>query len=330
MTIAYQLRNITFGYGDSDVLRVDRLDIPKGEIVGLAGPNGSGKTTLLHLLAFVEQPLNGTIRFFDETACGDNILSFRRRVGLLLQNPYLFHSTVLANLTWGLKIRGISSKEAGRRALDALETVGLSGFEHRFARSLSGGETQRVALARSLVLDPEVLLLDEPANHMDKDSIRRTEDIVLNLNRNLEKTVIMTTHNLSSVQNLAHRVLHMVSGNVVEAAPDNLFKGVVIDDGRTFQTENIAIRLPFCSKSGTHLTIDPEKIVLFPEKPGEPMPNTFHGVIDLMILESGKIKIRVSAGEKFLVAVDSGNPVAEQINIGREVFVQFADGITVF
>lgn len=330
MRAAYQLRNIKFGFGDVDVLRIDGLDIPEGEIIGLAGPNGSGKTTLLHLLAFVERPSSGTIQFFDETAHKDNALSFRRRVGLLLQNPYLFHSTVLANLVWGLKIRGVSSRDAERRASAGLETVGLAGFENRYARSLSGGETQRVALARALVLDPQILLLDEPANHMDKDSIQRTEDIVLNMNRKMGKTVILTTHNLSAVQNLAHRVLHMVSGKMAEAAPDNLFKGVLIDDGTRFQTDNITVMLPSRSKSGTYLTIDPKKISLHLEEPRESYTNTFSGIVDLMTLEEQSVKVRVSAGEKFLMVLDTKDPMVPQLHIGRNVFVHFADGIIVF
>lgn len=217
MTPAYIVEGLRFSYEERQVLCVDRLEIGKGEIVALVGPNGSGKTTLLQILAFVETPQSGRIRLFGETVSRENLITFRRRVGFLLQNPYLFHTSVLANVLSGLKIRGVSGRSARARASAALDKVGLAGFEHRYALALSGGESQRVALARALVLDPEVLLLDEPANHMDVESVKRTEEIVLELNRTQGKTVVLTTHNLDQVQSFTTRVLRLSEGTLSPA-----------------------------------------------------------------------------------------------------------------
>lgn len=136
-------------------------------------------------------------------------------MGLLLQNPYLFHTSVLFNVLWGLQVRGVPRRTGKKAARAALQTVGLVGFENRFARSLSGGETQRVALARALVLEPEVLLLDEPANHMDTDSVRRTEETVLELNTKRGTTVVLTSHDIVQVKALAHRVICLSEGKIV-------------------------------------------------------------------------------------------------------------------
>ena len=130
MNPAYMVEEIAFSYGERRVLDLGEIAIPAGEIAAIVGPNGSGKTTLLHLLAFVERPQTGTISFFGEAAGPKNVLAFRRRVGLLLQDPYLFHMSVLANIMWGLKVRGISERKGREIARQALEAVDLADDLH--------------------------------------------------------------------------------------------------------------------------------------------------------------------------------------------------------
>jgi tungstate transport system ATP-binding protein len=191
---AYEIKNLEFGYNEDAIVSIKSLSIEAGSVIGLAGPNGSGKTTLLSLLAFLNDPWSGSLKFFDEESHGLDKISLRRRVGLLLQHPYMFSTTVMANLTWGLRLRGASKSHSVEKAREALKWVGLEGFEGRDARSLSGGETQRVALARSLVLEPEVLLLDEHANHMDKQSVDRVEQVVMDRNKEMGVTVLFAGH----------------------------------------------------------------------------------------------------------------------------------------
>ncbi len=194
MKLAYDIESLSFGYNGNTVLEIDRLQAASGEILGLEGPNGSGKTTLLHVMAFILRPNSGSIKFFGQDTTNLEKTALRRRVGLLLQHPYMFGGSVIHNITWGLKIRGIPRKDRIPKATQALSWVGLEGFEKRDARSLSGGETQRVALARSLVLDPDVLLLDEHSNHMDKESVQKVEQVVMDRNRSKGNTVIFAGH----------------------------------------------------------------------------------------------------------------------------------------
>jgi len=209
MGAAYELIDVMFGYGVEPVISIDHLRIEEGEFVALVGPNGAGKTTLLNLLAFIANPRAGKVRFFGESVSRKNVVALRRRVGFLIQSPYLFNTTVEANIMWGLRLRGIPGREARTRAREALERLGLSGFEKRHAGKLSGGESQRVALARALALDPRVILLDEPTNNMDEKSAKLMEGVVLELNRNRGKTVILSTHNLSSWSMAPGRVIHL-------------------------------------------------------------------------------------------------------------------------
>lgn len=304
MSSAYLLEEISFSYDAAPVLMIDRFEIARGEIAALVGPNGSGKTTLLKQLAFVERPGRGTISFFGERSTPANLIAFRRRVGFLLQHPYLFHTSVLSNITWGLRIRGITGRKASRMALEALERVGLSGFEHRRAVSLSGGESQRVALARALVIDPEVLLLDEPANNLDTESLRRTEEVVSVLNREYGRTVVFTTHNLSTWANLAHRIVNLHQGSVVSGQSENVFNGELHHDGTVFDTGRVTFRLASSQVQGSRITIDPERISLSKTRPAQSCSNMFEGRIVALSENGNRIRVEVHAGEKFRVLVD--------------------------
>jgi energy-coupling factor transporter ATP-binding protein EcfA2 len=323
MTAAYSLRNVTYTYGGSPVLDIGQMRIPEGEIVALVGPNGSGKTTLLHLLAFLEMPQTGEIQFFGEKTHAGNLLALRRKAGLLLQNPYLFHETVMSNMIWGLRLRGISSKDAERASLKALEMVGLAGFENRYARSLSGGESQRVALARALVLEPVALLLDEPSNHMDRASAERTEEIVMELNRKHGRTVVIATHAVDKTLAFAHQVIHLWEGKIVSAATDNLFRGVLQQQGNVFDTGNMALHLEAPASSGSFVTIDPSQIeIRFESEPQS--ANSFPGTVVALSAENGQIRVDVDAGERVRVLIPSDSKILPQLRLGLAVWVVFS------
>jgi len=320
MTPAYRLRDISYSYGGPPVLEIGDLHIPQGQIVLLVGPNGSGKTTLLHLLAFLETPQTGEIDFFGEKSHSGNLLALRRKTGLLLQNPYLFHETVMSNMVWGLRLRGISGRSAHRAAAKALDMVGLSGFENRYARSLSGGESQRVALARALALEPKVLLLDEPSNHMDRASAQRTEEIVLELNRCHGATVVMTTHAVDNGQALAHEVIHLWQGKVIPAGRENLFRGGLRSQGHVFDTGHILVHLEERADECTFVTVDPFKIeIRFEQRPSS--INSFPGTITALSAENGRVRVEVDAGERFQVLIPAVDGIARDLRLGDQIWV---------
>ncbi len=329
MRLAYSAEELTFSYGAVEALHINRLDIRAGERIALVGPNGSGKTTLLHLLAFIAAPDKGTISFFGEIATPDNLLAFRRRAALLLQQSYLFRTSVLTNVEMGLRVRGVSRRKSRRMAQEALDRVGLLALERRSARSLSGGEAQRLALARALVLNPEVLLLDEPSTHMDKAGVQRTEEILLDLNRQTGTTVILTTHNLERVHSVAQRVVNLFRGRVVPAFTDNLFKGEVTGGGSSFETGRALFRLPVAARGGAYVTIDPTLIQVSRVLPEDAPPNTFEGRVVTIAQENGGIRLEVAAGERFHVLMSPGDWDLLKAALGEKVWLTFGENAVI-
>ena len=209
----YHLKHLRKSYGPREVLAIDELSIRAGCIYTLTGPNGSGKSTLLDILAFLSPPTAGEVWFAGEpvTWNGASLLRLRKEVTLLHQAPYLFHTSVRANIAFGLRVRGITGAEQRRRVDEALEMVDLAGFQKRKARELSGGEAQRSALARALVVRPKALLLDEPLANVDRKSAELLEDVIIALPAR-GTSVIISTHDPEHRQRFGSNRIHLVAG----------------------------------------------------------------------------------------------------------------------
>jgi tungstate transport system ATP-binding protein len=218
----YRLEGLTHDYGGEPVLRIDRLEVAAGEALCLVGPTGAGKSTLLRLLAGLERPAGGRLRFGDHRLDERELpLSEHRRLTLVFQRPLPLAGSVRANVGYGLRLRGLGRQDD--RVRQALDRLGLAPLADRDARTLSGGETQLVALARALVLDPDVLLLDEPTAHLDPARVALVEDAVREYRGRRAATVVWATHNLFQARRAADRVALLLEGRLVEVAPTGEF-----------------------------------------------------------------------------------------------------------
>src|SRR5512146_558714 len=190
----YRMQSLRKCYGSKVVLDIDDLAILEGRLYMLIGSNGAGKSTLMNILAFLSPPTVGDIFYAGKRVDWSRgpMEDRRKKVTLLHQAPYLFGGTVHDNVAYGLKARGIQGGEQQRIVDDALQIVGLQGFRDRMARELSGGEAQRVAMARALALRPDVLLLDEPLANIDQETTVLLEAVIASLPAQ-GTTVVMTT-----------------------------------------------------------------------------------------------------------------------------------------
>lgn len=221
-TPLYRVSRVKKRHGDDFELRVDRLEVVAGECLCLLGPTGAGKSTLLRLLAGLQPPTAGKIHFQQHTMNADRWpLTVRRQVAMVHQRPLLLSDTVRTNVEYGLRLRKVSPRDAVVDAI--LERLHLARLASQSARTLSGGQTQLVALARTLVLKPEVLLLDEPTANLDPARVALVEETVRDMQRDHKMTTIWTTHNLFQARRVADRVALLLNGELVEVAETEPF-----------------------------------------------------------------------------------------------------------
>jgi len=189
------------------------FDVRKAEILAIVGPSGSGKSSLLRLLNRLDEPTEGNV-YLDEVDYRQVApRELRRRVGMVMQRPYLFAGTVLDNLRFGPRQRG--EDLSALAAEELLAGVGLSGFASRDVSNLSGGEAQRVSFARALANAPEVLLLDEPTSALDEDAKREVEAVIQRIGHEQGVACVLVTHDAAQAARLAERVLVLESGRIV-------------------------------------------------------------------------------------------------------------------
>lgn len=211
MSQAYRLRDLRFSYGEHLVTAISAQDIEARCLHALVGSNGVGKSTLLHLLAFLESPDSGSLSFFGRDVDNGNRSSCREQVGLVPQNPYLLRGTVAYNIELGLRFRGMARALRAQRCRETIELLDLQAVIARPVRALSGGEGQKVALGRILVLQPKVLLLDEPFTWLDAQWTREFSALMRRLCTEQGVTVLYTSHDRALADDLADRV-HLLSG----------------------------------------------------------------------------------------------------------------------
>lgn len=222
MTAEISLTNIVHGYGNREVLNIPAYTFAAGEATAIVGPSGAGKSTLLRLLNFLERPDSGQILFDSHPQPADPPIAVRRRITTVFQRPILLRRSVAANLAYGLRLRG---QAADRSLLEQwLEKIGLSGRGDELAVKLSAGEMQRIALARAMILEPDILLLDEPTANLDPANVALIEQLIGEDQQARQTTVVMVTHNLFQARRVGSHLLVLIEGQISDAGPaDRLF-----------------------------------------------------------------------------------------------------------
>jgi glutamate transport system ATP-binding protein len=221
------LKGVNKHFGDLHVLRDIDLTVGSGEVVVVIGPSGSGKSTLCRAINRLETIESGTITIDGKELPeeGKELAQLRADVGMVFQSFNLFaHKTILENVTLGpIKVRRLGKAAAEKRALELLERVGVAHQAEKYPAQLSGGQQQRVAIARSLAMDPKVMLFDEPTSALDPEMITEVLDVMTELARS-GMTMVVVTHEMGFARRAANRVVFMADGQIVEeAAPEEFF-----------------------------------------------------------------------------------------------------------
>jgi len=211
---AVELKDLRKSFGKTEIIRGANLAVHAGERVAIIGPNGAGKTVLLRVLHGLLPPSRGHVRWQTHDAA--------RHQAMIFQRPVLLRRSVLENTLYPLAVMGVARAERQAHAAEALALVGLTAMQDRPARSLSGGEQQRLALARAAALSPQVLFLDEPCASLDPAATRAVEEIIATLAARGTK-IVMTTHDLAQARRLAGDVVFLHRGRVLEQTSAEAF-----------------------------------------------------------------------------------------------------------
>lgn len=303
------------------------LAVGDGEFVALLGPSGCGKTTVMRMIAGITAPDQGSIAVNGRTI--DALPPEKRNVGLVFQSYALFpHMDVAANIAFGLKMRGVSARERATRIEAALSLVSLEGYGHRFPRELSGGQQQRVAVARAVVIAPDVLLLDEPLSNLDAKLREGLREELRALQKRLGITALYVTHDQDEALALADRIVVMNEGRIVEAGspvelyrqPRRRFTAAFLGHSNLIEVSGEAggLRLPWGeivpmagSAGQGPLCIRPEDVapIADPAGPGRIEAVTFLGGETVLTVSIGGQIIRVSRAGQHGAAFNIGDKV---------------------
>lgn len=204
------IKNLKKSYSDKLVLNIEKLEIKKGKITGIIGPNGSGKSTLLSIIAGLDKEFTGDIRYNDKTLNREIL----KDMTLVMQKPYLFKRKVFDNIEYPLKIRKFKKQVRKEKTLNILRSLEIEDLTDKKAHLLSGGESQKVSLARALIFNPKLLLLDEPTSNIDPESIKIMEREIVRFNKETKGTVLIVTHNMAQSERICDEVLFLKDGKV--------------------------------------------------------------------------------------------------------------------
>jgi tungstate transport system ATP-binding protein len=235
MRTLVEISDLSVKRGGHPALQLDELSILDGEVLAVVGPNGAGKSTLLLTLARLLKPERGKILFSGEQAGAESDTVYRRRIALVMQDPLLFDTSVFENVASGLRFRGISKDVIHRDVPLWLERLGVGHLSKRRANELSGGEAQRVSLARALVLKPQMLLLDEPFSALDPPTRSRLLDDLGALLDETATTTVFVTHDLNEAAQLAGRMAVIVGNRLRQVGnADEVFASPADEDVAQF------------------------------------------------------------------------------------------------
>ncbi len=341
--------NIFQNYDGRDTLKNVNLKIDRAEVFALIGPTGSGKTTLIRLLNLLQVPTSGRINFdgVDVARNEHTRLAARRRMSYVQQKPVVFTMNVYDNVACGLKWRHEKSDLIKRKVDSILELVGMNDYRSRNAKTLSGGETQRVAIARALVTEPEILFLDEPTANLDPISTSKVEQVLHDIIREKNVTIVMATHDMAQGQHLATKIGVLLDGELNQVGSpseiftspenqrvaefvgiDNMLPGTLIEHNDNLLTiDVIGNHIQAVSNhsigNDVYVLIRPEDITFSLSKNVTSARNMLQGAITKLTPVGALMRLEIDCGFPLLGLVTRSSASDLELEIGKEVYASF-------
>ena len=328
------------------------LQVEDGEYFVILGPSGSGKTMLLELIAGM-WPLDSGKIYMDNQDI-TMLPPEKRGIGFVYQNYMLFpHKTVFENIAFGLKVRKVAKKEIKIRVEDMMNLLRISHLADRLPRTLSGGEQQRTALARALIIYPKILLMDEPLSALDRKTRDELIQELKEIHRKFDVTLVHVTHNFDEALMLADRIAIMRNGEISQVGTsteifrhpadkfvadfvgaENIIEGIAKNGGAkltVIDTGNISIYSTEKKEGHVHITVRPEDIILSAQKVETSARNVFKGQIKEIVDTGALIKLTIDVGDPLIVFLTRQSFLDMELNIGKSVWTYFkATAVHVF
>jgi molybdate/tungstate transport system ATP-binding protein len=328
------------------------LQVEDGEYFVILGPSGSGKTMLLELIAGMWSLDSGKIYMDNQDIT--LLPPEKRGIGFVYQNYMLFpHKTVFENIAFGLKVRKVRREEIKTRVNEMMDLLRISHLADRLPRTLSGGEQQRTALARALIIYPKILLMDEPLSALDRKTRDELMQELKEIHRKFDVTLVHVTHNFEEALMLADRIAIMRNGEISQVGTsteifrhpvdkfvadfvgaENIIEGIAKKDGEkltVIDTGNISIYSTEQKRGHVHITVRPEDIILSSQKVETSARNVFKGQIKGIIDTGALIKLTIDVGDPLVVFLTRQSFLDMELNIGKSVWTYFkATAVHVF
>ena len=336
-------------YEGRSIINDVSIEIRPGESLAIIGPTGSGKTTLIRMLDLLEKPTSGHIYFdgIDVTNNRHNQLEMRRKMAYVQQKPVVFSMNVFDNVAYGLKWRKFDGNSTKNKVKDALELVEMADYASRNAKTLSGGETQRIAIARALVTQPQILFLDEPTANLDPISTSKIEKVIHSVVSEKSIAVVMATHDMVLGQQISNRIGVILEGKLMQVGSprdvfsspvnqrvaefvgiENLLPGEIVSKEENILTiqingANIQAISDNLAEGPVYALVRPEDIIISSCQIQSSARNVLHGKISKSSEVGPMIRLEIDCGFPLVALITRSSAIELELEAGHSICANF-------